>query len=184
MARIVDAFAGVGGTLARDPRIVNRGVADRARAVYSRGMTRCAAALAMLFLAACAGPREPVCGEGEEPVILTGLAGLLDGEPAVEVQLVVPETCEVLGETWMFWDEETDTVTLGNEPTEGTLEGAGVETYPLSIFFRALNLGVRLEYAREVPSDDLTLTWFSMGEDLALVHCVGTGGVLVCGVAP
>lgn len=138
----------------------------------------------MLLFAACAGPREPVCGEGEDPVILTGLSGLIDGEPVVEVQLVVPETCEILGETWMYWDEATDTVTLGDEPTEGRLEGEGVETDPETIFFRSLNLGVRLEYAGDPPSDDLTLTWFSMDEDLAVVRCVEAGGTLECTGGP
>lgn len=142
--------------------------------------------ISLCVLAGCSGPPEPICGEGSDPVILTGLAGRLDGDaPVVEVQLVVPETCEVLGETWMTWDENTDTVTLGDEPTEGDLIGAGVETDPTVIFFRDLNLGVRLEYPEEgVASDQLTLTWFSEATDLAIVSCAAQGETLECAIAP
>ncbi len=137
-----------------------------------------------LLLAACSGPPALLCGQGQDPVIVTGLAGRLDGEPVVEVQLVVPDTCEVLGEAWMFWDEDSDTVTLGEEPTSGTLEGAGVDTDATLIFFRDLNLGVRLDYPGGEVGSELTLTWFSGEEDLATVSCAGADGVLACEVAP
>ncbi len=140
--------------------------------------------LPLLALLGCSGPPEPICGEGEDPVIITGLVGTIDGEPVVEVQLVVPDTCEVRGETWMFWDEETDTVTLGSEPTSGDLLGDGIETDPRLIFFRNLNLGVRLEYPDDEVSDEVTLAWFSEATDLAAVHCAEAAGTLECDVLP
>lgn len=141
--------------------------------------------VSVCVLAGCSGPPAPVCGEGVDPVIVTGLAGRLDGDaPVVEVQLLVPESCDVLDETWMIWDEATDSVTLGDEPTSGNLVGAGVETDPSVIFFRDLNLGVRLDYPGEAVSDELTLTWFTASTDLVAVHCVRSGEALECASAP
>lgn len=140
-------------------------------------------AIIVLGLAAgCSGPPSPVCGGGLAPTVVTGLNGLLDGVPVVEVQLRVPETCAVLDTTWMFWDDEATTVRLGDAPTQGTLERGGVTVGDEVIFFRDSNVGVRLEYPEAELGPELGLVWFTAGEDLVVVQCSGSEATLSCAV--
>jgi hypothetical protein len=133
-------------------------------------------------VAGCSGPSS-VCGEGTDPVTVTGLSGTLDdGTPAVEIELLAPESCDVLDTTWMLWNESTTSVSLGEEPTSGTLHRAGVEADERTIFFRDLNLGVRLEYPDDVVGPMLSLTWYSTTVDLAFVDCASVDALLACTV--
>ncbi len=137
----------------------------------------------MVCVAGCSGPAARVCGEGLDPVVVTGLNGILDEvTPAVEVQLRVPETCDVLDTTWMFWDEATGAVRLGEAPTSGTLSRASVDVDVDLIFFRDRNLGVRLEYPSVELGPQVSMVWFTAAEDLARVDCAGQGEALTCAV--
>ena len=124
------------------------------------------------LLAACGGPVAAACGEGTDPVVVTGLNGLLDGtRPAVEIVQLIPETCEETDQrVWMLFEDPGAMVTLGPEPS-GVLMRGGVEVSDESIFFRDLNVGVRLEYPGGVIGNQLQLVWFSVGSDLATVDC-------------
>lgn len=113
-------------------------------------------------------------------MVVTGLNGILDEvTPSVEVQLRVPETCEVLDTTWMFWDEPGG-ARLGEPPSMGTLSRMGVDVDEDLIFFRDANVGVRLEYPAMEIGPELSLVWFTAGEDLARVDCAAQGEALVC----
>ena len=46
---------------------------------------------------------------------------LEDGGPALEVQYRVPESCEVLDARWIFFDDPTQSLSIGDEPTDGNL---------------------------------------------------------------
>jgi len=140
--------------------------------------------LAALLLAGCAD--EPLrCGEGTDPVIVTSLSGYLDEVvPAVELQLRVPETCEVLDTRWMLWQEETETVTLADyADLEGTLHGGGVETGDDVIGFTNSDVYVNLVYPEPgVQAPEVTLTWSFAGTTLATVDCAAAGQALECSV--
>lgn len=142
------------------------------------------ALLALVALAGCTqGPL--TCGEGEEPVIVTALSGYLeDVVPAVELQLRVPETCEVLDTRWMLWDEETDTVTLAEyAELEGTLHRGGVDVGDDVIGFPNSDVYVELLYPEPgVQAPELTLKWSFAGTTLATVDCAADGEQLECGV--
>jgi hypothetical protein len=139
-------------------------------------------ALFCLALAGCT-PAETTCGMGTDPVIVTGLSGALEGvTPSVEIQLRQPDTCAVIDTLWMFWDDPTSTLSIGEAPTEGTLRGAGVESDEYVIFFREHNLGVRLEYPDDVVGPQLSLVWFSNDVDLTAVDCAHEGDFLACTV--
>src|SRR5688572_13882767 len=100
-------------------------------------------ALALVLLCGCSDPADLTCGAGTAPQIVTGLNGVIDDTtPAVEIQLRVPETCEVLDTSWTFWNESTDMATVGEEPTSGSLDRGGVDVGDESIYFRAQNVGV------------------------------------------
>lgn len=141
-----------------------------------------ASLVALALVTGCSGPADPSCGEGLDPVVVTGLNGVLDDvTPAVEVQLRVPETCRVLDSTWMFW-EEPSTVRLGEPPSDGRLSRRDVTVGDDVIFFRSENVGVRLEYTGEEVGPELALVWFTAGEDLAVVDCAASGESLACAV--
>jgi len=127
--------------------------------------------LVSLGSVACANPVASICGDGARPVVATGLSGLLDETmPAVEVVRLVGERCEPAGSTWMFFDDAASAVTLGPEPTSGVLGRDGVDVTDETIFFRAYNVGVRLEYT-DSSHGQLALVWFSMGANLSTVDC-------------
>lgn len=154
-----------------------------APSVSARSAILLATCLLACSLGGCADAPPPTCGEGTAPVTVTGLTGVLDeSTPIVEVIHRVPETCEVLQRTWMFWDDEAGTVSLGPEPTEGTVSREGLDVADLSVFFRDYNVGVRLEYPGDEAQSALTLVWFSMGEDLATIDC--DGPPLSCALRP
>lgn len=134
-----------------------------------------------LVLAGCTG-HSTVCGEGQDPVIVTGLSGLLDGTPVVEIELVTPETCEVIDRTWMFWDESAQTATLGDAPSEGLINRGGITADDRTIVFGATGLAVELVYPDDMVASTLTLTWVASGVDLSSVDCDGTSGALACTV--
>ena len=146
-------------------------------------MTRARIPLLALWLLGCGGDAGGLCGDGTEPVIVTGLSGTIDGVPSVEVLYRVPESCEVVDRTWMFWDDPTETITFGPEPTEGTLERGEVDVGDddRRIFFRDVGVGVRLEYPGDVEASSVELVWFASGEDLARAGCDGDGARLSCG---
>jgi len=127
-----------------------------------------------LWLAACGSdPGLVACdeGAGEEPVVVTGLSGLLDGStPAIEIVQLVPETCEETDRVWMLFEDPGAMVTIGPEPS-GILRRGEVEVTDTTIFFRALNVGVRLEYPDGTVAPTLRLVWFTSGMDLATVDC-------------
>lgn len=134
-----------------------------------------------LALSGCAS-YDPTCGEGTDPVIVTGLSGIIDTTTALEIELRVPETCEVVARTWTFWDESADTATLAPEPPEGRLHRADIDVGDDIIVFRDSGLGVRLDYPNGMVGPELTLTWFAEGMDLSSVDCDGTSGALECTV--
>lgn len=135
--------------------------------------------LAAIMCLGCAGPGPGVCGEGTDPVVVTGLNGVLDGATlAVEIAALVPATCEESEErVWMLFDDPV--LTLGPEPS-GILMRGGVEVTDETIFFRDRNVGVRLEYPGGVVGPVLRLVWFSTGTDLAAVQC--TAAPLACAI--
>jgi hypothetical protein len=128
--------------------------------------------LGALALAGC--DDEPILEacQGSEPVVVTGLSGLLDGQPVVEIQALDPVTCAPIGESvWMFFDDPTSEATLGGEPS-GVLARGEVEVTDTSIFFRSLNVGVRLLYPGDAGvAPELRLEWFSGRDTLAVVEC-------------
>lgn len=140
-------------------------------------------ALALAFASGCGTPALS-CGEGEDPVVVTGLSGTIDGTPSIEIQLRVPMDCEVRDVRWTFWDEANDVATVGDPPTEGVLERDGIEAGDRTIVFRDLGLAVRLEYPGEEPAPELALVWFASGEDLAAVDCTSDPETLLCEVRP
>lgn len=131
--------------------------------------------IALALTVACGGPNPGACGPGVDPVVVTGLNGVLDGSrPAVEIVQLIPETCEETDQrVWMLFQDPGAVVTLGPEPT-GILAREGVEVTDETIFFRDHNVGVRLEYAGDVIGPELTLIWFSTGTDLATVDCTAS----------
>lgn len=144
-----------------------------------------ALALAAGFLLSGCADEPLSCGEGTYPVIVTSLSGYLDDVvPAVEVQLRVPETCEVLDTRWMLWQEETETVTLADyADLEGTLHGGGVETGDDVIGFTNADVYVNLIYPEPgVQAPEVTLTWSFAGTTLATVDCAANGEALECSV--
>jgi hypothetical protein len=133
-----------------------------------------------LLLAAC-GPSLPVCGEGLDPTVVTGLNGVLeDGTPAVEVQLRVPADCTRLDTAWMFWDEASQTVNLGEEPTSGTLDRENVDVGDDVIYFSEIALGVRLHYPDGVVGPNVAFEWFAPSATLATVDCAREEETLSC----
>jgi len=138
----------------------------------------------VVAVAGCAD--EPLtCGEGTDPVIVTSLSGYLDEVvPAVELQLRVPETCEVLDTRWMLWQEEAETVTLADyADLEGTLHGGGVETGENVIGFTNSDVYVSLVYPEPgVQAPEVTLNWSFAGTTLATVDCAAAGQALECSV--
>ena len=129
---------------------------------------------------------EPLsCGEGTDPVIVTALSGYLDDDvPAVEVQLRVPETCEVLDTRWMLWQEETETVTLADySELEGLLDRDGVDAGEDVIGFAGADVYVNLIYPEPgVQAPEVTLTWSCAGTTLATVDCAASAEALECSV--
>lgn len=127
-----------------------------------------------LWLASCGdGPGLVACDEaaGTEPVVVTGLSGLLDGStPAIEIVQLAPETCEETDRVWMLFEDPGAMITLGPEPS-GVLRRGEVEVTDTTIFFRALNVGVRLEYPDGVVGPAVRMVWFTAGMDLATVDC-------------
>lgn len=137
----------------------------------------------LLLLASCGGgPALVACdeGAGSDPVVVTGLSGLLDGStPVIEIVQLVPETCEETDRVWMLFEDPGAMITLGPEPT-GVLRRGEVEVTDTTIFFRSLNVGVRLEYPDDVVGSTVRLVWFTSGMDLATVDC--TASPLECAV--
>lgn len=136
----------------------------------------------LLFLwSGCASPTPSLCGSGADPIVVTGLNGVIDATiPAVEIVQLIPETCEERESTWMFWDDATSTASLGPEPTSGVLGRENIDVTDEAVFFRTFNVGVRLEYA-DSSRQQLRLVWFSTGPDLASVDCAAAP-VLSCTV--
>ena len=150
---------------------------------YDPGMTRSRISVLALLLAACGGEEGALCGEGLEPVIVTGLNGTIEGAPAVEVLYRVPDTCAVVDRTWMFWDDPTETITFGDEPTSGTLmrDEVDVGDDDRRIFFRDVGVGVRLEYPGEDVAPEVDFVWFAAATELTRAPCAGDGTTLRCG---
>ena len=138
--------------------------------------------LGALLLSACGGEEGGLCGEGLEPVVVTGLNGTIDAVPAVEVIYRVPDTCEVMDRRWMFWDDATETISFGDEPTMGTLMRDEVDLGDgdRRIFFRDVNVGVRLDYPSDVEGPSVDFVWFANATDLASGTCAGDGMSLTC----
>lgn len=135
-----------------------------------------------LLLAGCA-PADPGCGNVTEPYIVTGLNGLLNGtQPAVEIELRAADTCDVITTTWMFWDDATQSATLGDPPTDGTLGRQNIEAADDYIVFHDAGLAVHLEYPGGSIGPTVKLTWMGSGRDLSSVDCDGTSGTLMCSV--
>lgn len=128
--------------------------------------------LAAPMLASCGSSGPVICGDSPEPVVVTGLNGVLDGTSlAVEIVQLIPSTCEETDQrVWMLFDDPGAVVTLGPEPS-GVLMRGGVEVTDETIFFRDRNVGVRLEYPDGVVGPTLRLVWFTSGTDLAAVAC-------------
>lgn len=129
----------------------------------------------------CTSEVGALCGEGLDPVVVTGLSGTLDGAPAVEVLLRVPDTCESVDRTWMFWDDGAETISFGPEPTGILMRGeveAGEEDR--RIFFRDVNVGVRLDYPGDQPASSVEFVWFANGADLTSASCRTEASTLVC----
>ncbi|MEZ4338370.1 MAG: hypothetical protein R3B82_17245 [Sandaracinaceae bacterium] len=124
------------------------------------------------WLASCGASGPVVCGDSPDPVVVTGLNGVLDGSRlAVEIVQLIPATCEETDQrVWMLFEDPGAVVTLGPEPS-GVLMRGGVEVTDETIFFRDRNVGVRLEYPDGVVGPELRLVWFSAGTDLAAVSC-------------
>lgn len=139
-------------------------------------MRSCLCIVALLLMG-CGESVTPACGEdmeSREPVMATGLSGMLDGtQPAVEVVRLDPQTCEETRRVWMLFEDPGAMVTLGPEP-DGILQRGEVEVTDESIFFPPANVGVRLEYPDGVIAPELDLVWFSVGEDLRTVRCDAT----------
>lgn len=135
---------------------------------------------AALALAACSN--DTACGEGSDPVVVTGLNGTLEGgRAAVEILYRVPETCEVVDRTWMFFDDATQTVSMGEEPTDAVLSRRFVTVEDRLIYFDGFAVGVELEYPGEEPAGEVDFRWFTgMDETLATVACAGDGATLIC----
>lgn len=151
-----------------------------------RSMRKAWLLLAVIGGSSCVSPLDevPVCGEGTDAVIVTALNGYLDeATPAVEIQLRVPETCEVQDSLWMVWDEASDGVMLHDAPDAGGITREGVEVDDRLVFFRRENLAVRLAYPTEAPSRELTFTWYTPPEpEYASVRCSAEGDTLECSV--
>ncbi|MFK7987393.1 MAG: hypothetical protein AB8I08_15335 [Sandaracinaceae bacterium] len=144
-------------------------------------MRRLLAPLLLLTLG-CAGEEGALCGEGLDPVVVTGLSGTVEGVPSVEVLLRVPDTCTSVDRTWMFWEDSTETVMFGDEPT-GVLMRGEVDAGDADrrIFFRDVNVGVRLDYPDDIESPTVEFVWFANGMDLGSAPCRDDAGMLVCG---
>ncbi len=140
-----------------------------------RRLNMLAALVLGVGLGSCGGTVPGACGEATEPVVVTGLNGVLDGTRlAIELVQLIPSTCEETDQrVWMIFEDPGAVVTLGPEPM-GTLRRGGVEVDGMTIFFRDQNVGVRLEYPGDVVGPDLRLVWFSTGTDLATVACVAS----------
>ena len=139
--------------------------------------------IAALTLAACGSP-PPTCGSGTEPVIVTGLNGLFEGEPAVEIVRRVPDTCEGLERRWMFYRASDMSVRVEPEPTDGVLSRAGVDVEPRELYFREVGVGVRNVYPMEDEADEVAFEWFAELDAFAVIDCSGEGGSLACSVRP
>lgn len=127
------------------------------------------------LLASCGASGTDVCGDSPDPVVVTGLNGVLDGDRlAIEIVQLIPSTCEETDQrVWMLFEDPGAMVTLGPEPS-GTLMRGGVEVTDDTIFFRDRNVGVRLVYPDGVVGPELRLVWFSAGTDLAAVSCTAS----------
>ncbi len=140
-------------------------------------------AFGLALAAGCTSSAVDLCdGEGTDPVVVTGLSGVIDGAtPAVEIVELIPATCEERASVWMFWDDSASVVWLGPEPTGGLLSRDDLDVTDEAIFFRSFNVGVRLDYAGGTVGPDVALAWFSTGTDLATVDCSATPA-LTCAV--
>lgn len=156
-----------------------------ARGMLSR-MQKAIALLAVLACASCTNRFDdpPSCGDGTDPVIVTGLNGYLDRlTPAVEIQLRVPETCEVLDELWMVWEEDEESVVLVDVPDAELIERRDLVIEEDLILFTRDDLAVRLDYPTQGQQRELTLTWYTPPEPVhTIVDCVGEGESLACSV--
>lgn len=139
---------------------------------------------ALLFVVGCSHETEGLCGDGLEPVVVTGLNGTIDAVPSVEVMARVPETCEVTARTWMFWDDASETVSFGDEPSEGTLERGEVTVEDDGVFFREVGVGVRLRYPGDVLGPSVDFVWTASGRELARARCESESEALRCAPAP
>lgn len=132
----------------------------------------------------CSNDVAPVCGEGLDPVVVTGLSGYFDGAPTLEVQLRVPETCEVVDGRWLLWDDDGQTPTIfdASGPGDGSLTRDGITVGDETILYDTHGINVRLEYPEPgVQSDALSLVWFqTTAEDIATVDCEGIDDALEC----
>lgn len=155
-----------------------------------RRMRKEIALVSMVLLASatasigCSNDTGPVCGEGVDPVIVTGLNGYYEGAPALEVQLRVPETCTVIDRRWLLWDDASQAPTIfgASGPGDSKLLREGVTVGNETILYDTHGINVRLEYPEPgVQSDELSLVWFeSSAEDIAAVDCAAVDGPLEC----
>lgn len=131
--------------------------------------------LAVPITLACSNAGPGACGPGTDPVVVTGLNGVLDGSRlAVEIVQLIPETCEETDQrVWMLFEDPGAMITLGPEPS-GILSRGGVEVTDDTIFFQSFNVGVRLDYGGDAVGPVLRLTWFTSGVDLGAVECTAS----------
>ena len=146
-------------------------------------MRRVPLLFAALVLAACSN--ETSVPSPHRPEVVTGFNGVLEGGgPALEVQLRVPETCEILDARWIFFDDPTQRLSIGDEPADGRLLRDRVQVEDREVFFTDFAVSARLAYPDDVVGSELTLTWSTAtGDALGDVTCVGADGTLTCTLA-
>lgn len=138
--------------------------------------------LAALALGACSNDTSGLCGDGESPEVVTGLNGVLEGGgPALEVQYREPATCDVIDSHWIFFDDPTQRLSLGEEPTDGDLLRDRVQVEDREVYFTDFAVSARLSYPDDLIGPQLTVTWSTAtGDALGEVTCVGADDVLTC----
>jgi hypothetical protein len=138
---------------------IRRGVAKDRRisvGVTARGL------LVFVLLAGCAS--DTTCGEGTDPVVVSGLSGVLEpsGQLAIEVLAEVPETCEVVDRLWLVLDETDDTVAVVDAPDGLSLDRSFVR--PVAGDPTALTLLGRDLTVRFLEEDLVDRLWLVLDE--------------------
>jgi hypothetical protein len=134
--------------------------------------------LVFVLLAGCAS--DTTCGEGTDPVVVSGLSGVLEpsGQLAIEVLAEVPETCEVVDRLWLVLDETDDTVAVVDAPDGLSLDRSFVR--PVAGDPTALTLLGRDLTVRFLEEPGAVVVVFAAVEELARVRCTATVSGLTC----